>query len=201
MDTTLERQLDFLRRMSALDPPVWIMGGFAEDALLEGRVTRPHDDIDWAYPRSEHDLRLAQAHELGFARFETWGESAPGVPFYLSADDGDLRLELGVVDEEDGALWIKMHSLAFDIDGASPRVGYRVRLPEDSFEHPPGEIEGIAVRPVSPLCLYQLRLGIAGQGSFGELSEKQLGSMRRLKERFFPDRTDAELAPAIEPLP
>jgi hypothetical protein len=200
VDPALERQLDLLRRMSALDPPVWIMGGYAEDALVAGTVTRPHDDVDWVYPRSEHDLRLAQARALGFVSLEVWGESAPGAPFYLSGDDGDLRLELGVLDEEDGALWLRVHSLAFQIDGEPPRAGYRLRLPEDTFEYPVASIDGIPVRPVSPMCLYQMRLGIAGQGSVGELTEKQVASMRRLKERFFPDRTDDELAPRVEPL-
>jgi hypothetical protein len=51
------------------------------------------------------------------------------------------------------------------------------------------------------LALYQLRVGIASQGSFGELSETQLRSAKRLRETFFPGRTEAELAPRIQPLP
>jgi hypothetical protein len=186
--------------MESLDPPVWIMGGYAEDALFAGSVTRPHDDIDWVYRRSEHALRLAQAQELGFEGFGVWGESAPGEPFYLSADAGELRLELGVLDEEDGALWLKVYKLAFDLDGREPPAGYRVEMPADTFDHPPATLDGITVRPISPLALYQLRVGIAGQGSFGELGEKQLRSLRSLKERYFPDRSEDELRPRIEPL-
>ena len=52
------------------------MGGYAEDALLAGAVTRPHD---------QEELRRAQLAELGFTDWETWGEAAPGVPFYLFA--------------------------------------------------------------------------------------------------------------------
>ena len=200
MDPVTERQLDLLRRMEALDPPVRIIGGYAEDALLDGTVTRPHGDVDWLFPRSEYGLRLAQARELDFAELGVWGESAPGKPFYLSADDGDLRLELGVVDEEDGAIWLKVHALGFELDGRPPPTGYRILLPEDTFEHPAAEIDGVMVWPASPLALYKLRLGIAGQGSFGELTEKQVGAMRRLRERFFPDRSDDELRPRVERL-
>lgn len=200
MDPVTERQLKLLRRMGPLDPPARIMGGYAEDALLAGTVTRLHGDVDWLFPRSEYDLRVAQARELGFGEFGVWGESAPGEPFYLSADDGDLRLELGVLDEEDGAICMRVHELGFEIDGEAPAAGYRIRLPDDTFDQPRAEIDGIAVWPASPLALYQLRLGIAGQGSFGELSEKQLDSMRRLRERFFPDRSDDELRPRIERL-
>jgi hypothetical protein len=183
--------------MSALKPPVWIMGGYAEDALLAGTVMRAHEDIDWVFPRREYELRLAQAKGLGFPEFDVWGESAPGQPFYLSADQGELRLELGIVDEEEGALWLKVYKLGFQIDGSEPAAGYRVQLPGDTFRHPPVELDGIAVRPISPRALYQLRLGIAARGSFGALTAKQLRSMRLLKERFFPDRTDDELMPRV----
>ena len=33
------------------------MGGYAEDALLAGAVTRPHEDVDLIFPRSEEELR------------------------------------------------------------------------------------------------------------------------------------------------
>jgi hypothetical protein len=79
-------------------------------------------------------------------------------------------------------------------------AGFRVRLPEDTFEQSPVELDGITLRTVSPLALYQLRVGIAGQGAFGALSEKQVRAAARLRETFFPDRTEHGLAPAVEPL-
>jgi hypothetical protein len=194
------QQLELLRQMSALDPPVRIMGGFAEDALLAGTVTRPHGDVDWLIDRREYDLRLAQARELGFGELEVWGESAPGQPFYLYGENGELKLEAGVADVEDGTLWVKIASLRFELDGKPPPVGFRFRLPEDTFSHPAVELDGVTVWPISPLALYQLRAGIARQGAFGEPDEKQRRAMRELKERFFPDRSDEELVPEIEPL-
>ena len=53
---------------------------------------------------------------------------------------------------------------------------------------------------MSPLALYQLRVGISRQGAFGELTEKQLLSEARLRATFFPGRSEDELAPAVEPL-
>jgi len=200
LDALTEQQLELLRRMTALHPPVRIIGGYAEDALLAGTVTRPHVDIDWLFPRREYDLRLAQACQLGFDRLEVWGESAPGQPFYLYGDNGRLKLELGVADEEDGRLWIKLHRLAFEIDGGPAPAGYRLELPGDTFEHPPVEIDGITVWPASPRALYQIRVGIAQRRSFGELGPKQLHAMRQLKARFFPERPEDELLPTIETL-
>jgi hypothetical protein len=52
-----EQQLQMLRRMATLDPPPCFMGGYAEDALLAGTLTRPHEDFDWLLPRRELELR------------------------------------------------------------------------------------------------------------------------------------------------
>ena len=195
-----EAQLELVRRMAAREPPPCLIGGYAEDALLAGAVTRPHVDIDWMVPRRELALRRAQARGLGFGKFETWGESAPGEPFYLYAENGDLKLEVGVADEEDGRVYIRIYRLAFDIDGREAPAGYRLLLPRDTFEHPPVELQGLAVRTASPLALYQLRIGIAAQGSFGPLSAQQRESARRLKERFCPRTADRDLLPHVEPL-
>jgi hypothetical protein len=195
-----EAQLELLRLMAALDPAPCLIGGYAEDALLAGAVTRPHVDIDWLVSRRELPLRLAQARELGFGEFETWGESAPGEPFYLYAENGELKLELGVADEQDGCIWLRIHKLAFDIDGREALAGYQLLLPRDTFRHPPVELDGVTVRTASPLALYQLRIGIASQGSFGQLSAQQRESARSLKKRFFPLYGDVDLKPGIEPL-
>jgi hypothetical protein len=200
MDDLTTRQLGLLERMASLDPAPVVMGGFAEDALLAGAVTRPHGDVDWIFPRGELDLRVRQAAGLGFHSLDTWGEAAPGEPFYLSGDSGDLRLEVGVADEIDATLFVRIFSVAFDVDGEPPKVGYRMRLPADTFEHPPVALEGVTLRVASPLALYQLRAGIASQGTFGPLSERQLETMARLRERFFPDRSEDELVPLVEPL-
>jgi hypothetical protein len=199
-ETVADSQLELLRRMAALEPAPCLIGGFAEDALLAGTVTRPHVDVDWMVPRHELPLRLAQARRLGFGEFETWGESAPGEPFYLYAENGELKLEVGVADEQDRRVYLKIHKLAFDIDGRKPPGGYQLLLPRDTFEHPSAELDGVAVRTASPLALYQLRTGIASQGSFGPLSAQQRESARRLKERFFPLFSGPDLAPRVEPL-
>jgi hypothetical protein len=51
-----------------------------------------------------------------------------------------------------------------------------------------------------PSARYQIRISIAKQGSFGELSELQRESARRLRETFFPGRSEAELELVVERL-
>ena len=199
-DPLTARQLDLLRRMSRLTPAPYLFGGYAEDALLAGSATRPHDDIDWLVPRRELELRLRQARSLGFTEFETWGEAAPGEPFYLFAQHGELCIDIGVSGEIDGRSCLQVHRLAFEVGGTDAPAGYRVILPDDMYEHPPATLEGIEVHVASPLALYQIRVGIASQGSFGALSQAQVATARRLRQRFFPGAGEADLAPAIEPL-
>jgi hypothetical protein len=110
-------------------------------------------------------------------------------------------IDIGVSDEADGEHVVDVHRLSFRIDGAEPPAGFRVYLPDDSLGHGPAEVEGVQVWPVSALCLYQIRMGIASTGAFGELNEKQRTSLQRLKEACFPDRTDEELMPRVTPLP
>jgi hypothetical protein len=194
------RQLGLIAQLAALEPPPWFMGSFVEDALLAGAVTRPHEDVDLIYPRDQHELRLAQLAELGFTEWETWGEASPGVPFYLFGQSGDLKLDLGILDQEDGKNWIRVHKLTFTVGGREATAGYQLRLPDDLFDQPPVELEGIRIKPISPLALYQMRAGVAHRNSFGPLSERHLATMAELRERFFPDSTQEGLLPPSEPL-
>jgi hypothetical protein len=200
VDTLAARQFALLRRMAALEPAPCFIGGYAEDALLAGRVTRAHGDLDWLCPRHELELRLAQAGGLGFEDFETWGESGPGEPFYLFGQNGDLKLEIGVADETAAGVHLRIWRLAFDIGGREAPAGYRLRLPDDTFRHPRCQLDGVTIRTVSPLALYQFRIGIARQGSFGEPSARQRATSERLREAFFPERSPAELEPPVDRL-
>ncbi len=96
-----DRQLELIAKLAALEPRLTFMGGYAEDALLAGRVTREHEEIDVIVPRTEQALRFAQLAELGSADWETCGEAAPGVPLYLFGQNGEVKLDLGVADEHD----------------------------------------------------------------------------------------------------
>lgn len=189
-----------IARLAALEPTPTFMGGYAEDALLAGSVTRPHEDVDLIFPRGEEELRRAQLAELGFTGWETWGEAAPGVPFYLFGQSGDLKIDLGVIDQVNGESWLRVHRLSFTVAGQEAPAGYKLRLQDDLFDHPPVELEGIRVKPIPPLALYQMRAGIAARNSFGPLSDRHLATMAELRERFFPDIAEGSLLPPCEPL-
>ena len=42
--------LGLLRDLASLDPPVFVFGGIAEEALLDGAVSLSHGDLDVLIP-------------------------------------------------------------------------------------------------------------------------------------------------------
>jgi hypothetical protein len=48
---------------------------------------------------------------------------------------------------------MRVHSLAFAVGGKEAPAGYQPRLPDDLFDHPLVELEGIRIKPIPPLAL------------------------------------------------
>ena len=195
------RQLELLARLQTFPTPPFLMGGIAEDALFEGRFTRPHGDLDLLVERSQLDDVLGQLRPLGYEAWDTKGENAAGEPFYLASVGAPLLIEIGVADRnERGDLFLEIARVHFKVETGDPPVGYRVYLPEDTYGHPPTPLEGIQVRCISPLANYQLRVGIASRGTFGALREIDRITDERLRARFFPTADEQRLLPRVESL-
>jgi hypothetical protein len=176
-------QLTAIASLMALQPPRFLFGGWAEDALLHGKPSRPHDDIDLLVPLEELDDLLAQAAGLGFVDARVKFQVEDGKPIVVAAYAEGQELELIVyqTDERGRAF--------FDLpvgDGLQ-----RFWMPADAFGHPPGRLGKLPVRTLSPLALYQVREFC--QHVFGGFRDKDRKTQAALKERYFRDRTEAEL--------
>lgn len=193
-------QEQLLRQMSAEDPRPFVMGGFGEDAVLHHRSTRPHSDIDWFTTRDQLDRSSEIAGRLGLPTMGVYGRTATGDPFYVAwTKDESFWLECVVADRgADGALYIELAELNFDTTGLPPLAPFRIQLPPDTVSYPPSPFEDFEVQTVSPLALYQIRTGLNRFETFGPLRDKDILAAQQLRERFFPDATDHELAPRIE---
>ena len=144
---------------------------------------------------------MDQLAELGFTEWETWGEAAPGVPFYLCGQSGDLRVDVGLLDREGTANWMRVHRLAFTVGGEPAPAGYQLRLSDDMFDQPPGQLEGIAVHTISPLALFQIRAGVAWRNSFGPLSERQVRDDGEAARALLPGPLGGAAPPALRAAP
>jgi hypothetical protein len=182
--------LEVIEAMAGLDPPLFVFGGIAEDALLDHELSRPHSDIDVMVLRGELDQRLRQCEALGFDHFEVYYEPVPGRPLVLGGRRGDLNLELGILDRDGRGHYITVAGEAGDL--------YNIYLPDGSFAHPATRIGGRPIQTLSPLALYQIRAGLDITRTFGGLRPKDMPAQRRLRAAFFADRAEEVLRPRIE---
>jgi hypothetical protein len=182
--------LEIIEAMAGLDPPLFVFGGIAEDALLDHELSRPHSDIDVMVLRGELGQRLRQCEALGFDGFEVYYEPVPGSPLVLGGHRGSLNLELGILDKD-------RHGHYFTVaDRAGER--YNIYLPEDSFAYPVTRIGDTPIQTLSPLALYQIRAGLDITRTFGGLRPKDIAAQRRLRAAFLADRAEEALRPRIE---
>jgi len=179
-------QLDLIRGLMNLDPPVFLFGGYAEDALLHGTVARPHDDVDVFVWFDELQVRMQQVRALGFDAIESRFEPSPGRPLVVGAARGDLQLELCVGARSDGRAYFELPG-----NGGLDRVW----LPDDFVNYPAQRLDDLVVNTISPLALYQVRMALAAV--FGGFRPKDELSQAALRDRFFAETSDADLAPAI----
>ena len=186
--STSPEQLELLRAVMAWEPKAWIFGGFAEDAVLHGRASRPHDDLDVLVLREDLDARLEQAAAMGYAEIHVRLMAVAGRPLVVGCwNDRGALLELGVFDRDDEGrvYWEK----------PTPRGTTRLYLPADAFDAPAARFEGVDVRTLSPLALHQIRAGL--DDLFQGRRPKDVVAQAALRERFFQDATEAELAPRL----
>ena len=180
-----------LKRLATLSPPLFVMGGFAEDALLFHRITGQHADLDVLVIRHQLDQHLQQLALLGLAEPATPLAEAPGQPLLLRANLDTPQIEIWVSTPEPNG------GYSFDVDGQSPSSRYRIFLPEDTFQYPATTIEGIAIQTVSPLALYQLRAISAMTRHVGEKRSQDLAMQEQLRQAFLADQDERKLTLGI----
>ena len=171
-------------------PPVHVFGGFAEDALLHGTSVREHDDVDVLVGRDELEAQLRNARAIAFSSPEVRYEPIEGMPMVIGTTDGHVDLEISVYDRTpEGTVFFHL----FDAD---ERL-IRIELSDGVFDHPMSTLDGVALRTVSPLALYQIRAGITMAGGFGPPRPKDITAQEALRTRFFPGASPESLQPTL----
>jgi hypothetical protein len=183
--------LPLVEQLAAVEPAVFVFGGIAEDALLDGSITRPHGDLDVLVGRATLDRHLANFRSIGFEDFEVLFESIPGEPIVLGASHGALSLELGVFDELEPGI----ASFVLPMEDGLVRFS----LPDDALRHPMGSIDGVPIRTISPLALYHLRQALIVTGALGPARDKDHAAQARLRQDLLADASDADLTPRVVP--
>lgn len=183
-------QLELLEAVMAWEPKAYIFGGFAEDALLYGRESRPHEDIDLFVLREDLDLRVEQARQLGFEEWHIRIQAVAQRPLVIGSVRDGLNLEIIVFDRApNGRIYWELPTA----EGLS-----RLYMPDELFAAEPSSVEGVEVRTFTPLALYQIRAGVVGL--FDGMRRKDIVSQAALVNKFFRDVPEEQLQPEIEPI-
>jgi len=172
------------------EPPVYLCGGFAEDALLHGSVVRPHDDVDVLVGRDALERQLENVRAIGFELDEIRFQPIEGMPVVIGTTDGSINLEISVHDLTDTG------GVCFFMVDEQDRL-VRVELSDGVFDHPMSELDGVAVRTISPLAQIQIREGIRMAGGFGPPRPKDIPVQQELLARFFPGVSIEGLRPTL----
>lgn len=182
-------QVALIAELMRLHPPRYLFGGWAEDALLNGKATRSHDDIDLMVPLDDIDLVLDQVEALGFTDVHTKFMIERGKPIVVAVYRDGFELELIVyqVDKAGRAFF----DLPFEGHGIR-----RVWMPDGTFSAPPAKLGDVTVRTISPLALYQVRE--ASREVFGGFRDKDNLAQAALRAKFFAKTPERELHPRIE---
>jgi Amidase len=145
-DERLEHELLVIKQIAGLAPLVFIMGGFAEAALLGLR--RPHKDLDLLAQRGKLDQQLEQLKAVGLGEYQVVLADPSGQPLMLSGHWGGLEFEIYVATPEPGG------GYQFEVPARGAAGRLRLFSPADTFQYPATTIEGISLQTISPLALW-----------------------------------------------
>jgi len=173
------QQLEFFKIIQEKNLPIWIIGGFADDALIQGNLSHFHGDIDAVAYRDKTDSIRVELENMGFHVEEVI--VPPNTTAYkLRAVKDFLHLDLVLFDFDE-------ESNKFYINLANTNTGdlFRIYFSEDSLSYPTQDLDSVKVNTVSPTTLIQSKNIYAQIGSNGE-RDKDSRSQMDLVNKFFP---------------
>ena len=195
MTPKTKQQLKFISVISQFELPTVIIGGFAEDALLGGEITREHGDVDILLDRDDVASVKQKLTEAGYA-VEEKIEEGSSKPYKLLLSNGGVRFDIGIADkDESGNPYI-------DVVGKNDQeenVTYRVFLPKDLLVGEDATIESKKVKVAKAENLLYLRYAVEMISRFPTPRQKDIDGERAIRENFFPEEdTRVKIKPRIE---
>lgn len=181
-----ERQLETIDAASEL--PIFLAGGYAEDAVIEGEVTRDHHDVDLIAKRQDIDIVEQGFLAKGYEVKRVQGPN--GSPYKLLLTKDGLDTDVALLDlDEAGVPFIDIKNNDLD--------SYRVFIDEEMFDGEEQTLQGKKVKVVSPLALFQMRQAVIDTGRF-EPRPHDITQQAKLLEKFFKGSDEESLKPRIE---
>ena len=176
----LERaQLEFIENFFGSDLPGYLIGGYAEEALLNGRITEFHGDVDMLIPREGLNQIKEAINKLGADFTEKKLESS-SLPYKLTVRYKNAFVVMSILDTvNDDAFYI-------EINNSGKR--FRIYFSKEELEYPEQRLGNLIVKTVSPLLLMKSKKAVPLVGLF-EPREKDIAAFVQLQQKFFPEES------------
>ncbi len=162
-------------------PPMWLAGGYAEEALLNGQVTSEHGDVDFVAMFTDAKRIKGIYEGMGYQVTETHDPQAPQ-PYKLLLKKGNLgKVDIGLFykDKQTGRIY------ADTGDGKGAR--YRVYFEPGVLSDEEQKLGDLSVKTMSPQFLMQAREVFWQIGREASPRPRDLTMQEALRTRFFPD--------------
>lgn len=158
------------------DFPYWVMGGFALDGVL-GKITRPHDDIDFLIDYSDRD-RVAEVvttkSVYDFLVIIDWGK----YKFVAYDPVRQLRVDFAYFHRKNGQIVFSLEGWDFPFPGAVLPQGLSVRVDQTSFNI------------VDPTLIYATKIQASAREKDEEASALESHLDRQLLDQILPTARD-----------
>lgn len=188
-ETYPERHRKFINEVfTELRLPVYLVGGYAEDALLTGSMSPNRKDIDMVAFRDDKETVLQKLSEKGYVVTPVViPPSQRPYKFKISLSDSQLSTDLVLLDRDtDGRQYLEL----VDTSSETP---LKIYFDPDGFDTMSDvTLESIPVRCISPRALIQSKGIYAQIGSESEMREKDQLARKRLISTFFPEKEESD---------
>jgi hypothetical protein len=183
-----EGQIELIKKLSKLNVPVYIAGGYACELLLQendgkfdGEFSAPHKDVDVVIKRDEQDVIKEKLNEFDL-KIKEKIELGQDVPFklYLKNTTG-IQADFGLIDTDSitGEPYITV---------LGDNQSHKVYFSSDMLEGKQVTFNDVSIKVISPRSLIQSLIFYPQIGR-GTLREKDTKRANELLQKFFPGET------------
>lgn len=174
-----QKQVEFIQDTFMNNLPVRLYGGYAEEALLEGDITRKHHDVDMVALRKDKDQLKTDFENMG-SNVEEVFEKEADKPYKLLVKKGEVETDVALLD------WDDERNQPFAETRTPDGRKVRAYFDHSSFNQEPQKLGDLEVKAVSPLMQMQMREAF-WLVKRGEPRQQDLDKQEALRQRFFPD--------------
>jgi len=172
------QQVQFITSVFEHKLPVYLYGGYAEETLLHGDVTRSHHDVDFVALRKDASDLKRELTDMGYEVAEMHEEGADQ-PYKFLIKSGPVEADVALLE------WDEDRNQPYGETRTTDQSPIQVYFDKDIFNQPPLLLKDHQVHTVSPLAQMQMRSAFSevrgGQPRSQDVEQQEL-----LRQKFYP---------------